>query len=427
MTTVLVLVLALLAARPESPDNAPRLSADVDVTGDGQPDKLTLEPVNTTGFRLTVGKAQVEAELPGVRGFTVIDLDASDKRQEVLVHAPSQVLSRYRLFRWENQTLQEIPLPPGTPSASGNGFLLCDVPVSGWLRRDKYRYDASQPAFTELPQDLYAVGLEFELHSELPIQMPPDTKGSLRKGTRVTLLAFKPAPGAARWTDAGGWYLLQPMPSRGQPARGLGWASAEKVLKAYRPEGQPLKSGPPELGSALTYVGVSATVARSFPLQLLPTGEAPAVAQLREGSTPALLATDGTWYLVQSETRLLGWVKEEVLVKGLSELRKGKPRDLQSSRFFLLQLQVLGRHPSPHGIVLNYTYASSSDTYYICADGSAVFDEEYQVTKHSWTLKGHVLHLSSEDELDMDKVIKGEGKYELLTDRESLLISKCAP
>jgi len=99
-TTALALVLELLAARPAPRDTAPRLSASVDVTGDGRPEKLSLESVSTSRFRLTVGKAQVEAELTGVRGFTVIDLDGSDKRQEVLVHAESQGLAHYRLFRW---------------------------------------------------------------------------------------------------------------------------------------------------------------------------------------------------------------------------------------------------------------------------------------------------------------------------------------
>jgi len=79
-----------------------------------------------------------------------------------------------------------------------------------------------------------------------------------------------------------------------------------------------------------------------------------------------------------------------------------------------------------YGIVLNYIYASSSDTYYICVDGSAFFDEKYQVTKTSWTPEGHVLHVA-EDELDMDKASKGEGKYDLLRDRELVLLSKCGP
>jgi len=456
-TTALALVLELLAARPAPRDTAPRLSASVDVTGDGRPEKLSLESVSTSRFRLTVGKAQVEAELTGVRGFTVIDLDGSDKRQEVLVHAESQGLAHYRLFRWENQALQELPLPPGTPSASGNGFLLCDVPVNGWLRRDKYVYDASKPAFTEVPQPLYAVGRELEARGELSLRMPPGKAWGLKKGSRFTLLAFKPAPDAARETDAGGWYLVQPPPGSRGP---LGWASAAAVAEAQKPDGQPLASDTSAVEPALslTSVGVSAGVSQSFPLQLLPTQDAPVVANLREGSTPTLLARDGFWYLLQSETRLLGWASAETLKAQLSALSKGRSRDVHASQLFLLQMQLMNRGtPSLSGLVVSHTYASSFDTWHICADGHATFDEYYydQEQHGTWTLEGEVLDIkytrktgkrgvgkplsgygdnmdhyaeyksyneptSGGDVLDLGKVVRKEGDFEyyVLEDKE---------
>ncbi|WNG35372.1 hypothetical protein F0U61_18120 [Archangium violaceum] len=456
-TAALALVLELLAARPAPRDTAPRLSANVDVTGDGRPEKLSLEPVSTSRFRLTVGKAQVEAELTGVRGFTVIDLDASDKRREVLVHAESQGLARYRLFRWENQALQELPLPPGTPSASGNGFLLCDVPVNGWLRRDKYVYDASKPSFTEVPQALYAVGKELEARSGLPLRMPPGEEWRLESGSRFTLLAFKPAPDAPRETDAGGWYLVQPPPNSRGP---MGWASAVAVAEAMKPDGQRPPSGPStvEPGLTLTYVGVSAGVSQSFPLQLLPTLDSPVVAHLREGSIPTLLAASGSWYLLQSETRLLGWARQETLKERLSALRKGRSRDVHASQLFLLQMQVMNRSPpSLKGLVVSHTYASSFDTWHICADGRATFDEYYydQEQHGTWTLEGEVLHIqytrktgqrgvgeplsgfndnmehyaryksydeptSGGDILDLGKVVRQEGEFEyyVLEDKE---------
>ncbi|SET75876.1 hypothetical protein SAMN05443572_10396 [Myxococcus fulvus] len=165
--------LVLAAVLTASPTN----KADVDLDGDGTREHLTLEVTKPGAFRLTVGTAVTEAELPGVRGVTVLDLDSSDKQREVLVHGES----RFRLFRHEGTALREVPLPPGAPSASGNGILLCDVPMpDGWARRDKYLYDAKQPGFTEVPQELYAVGRVLPPPGWVSLQQTPGSKAGPR-------------------------------------------------------------------------------------------------------------------------------------------------------------------------------------------------------------------------------------------------------
>jgi len=349
MTATLVLALAWLTTGTATPrTNAPKLTATADVTGDGQPEKLSFEARGAT-FQLTVGKAQVKAELPGAQGFTLLDLEGSDARREVLVHGEDQGQARYRLYRWEGAALQEVPLPPGTPSASGNGVLLCDVPMKGWRRRDKYLYDAARPGFTEVPQELYAVGKQLQVQRELELWRAPDTLDLVTRvpgGRAFTLLAFQPAPGAARDSEAGGWFLIE---KNGEDL--IGMASAQAVAEAQQPpSSQPAaetpRPAPRKVSQAMTELipaGFSLQVARSFPLQFRRDPASAAIAQLREGSTPRLLATDGVWFLLESESGLLGWATAVTLDESLTALEKGKPRDVRASQLLRAQLRLFVR------------------------------------------------------------------------------------
>lgn len=389
----LVLAAVLTATAPSSPTR----EADADLDGDGTREHLMLEVTKPGAFRLRAGTAVAEGELPGVRGVTVLDLDNNDKRREVLVHGEA----RFRLFRQEGTALREVPLPPGTPSASGNGILLCDVPMAdGWARRDKYLYDAKQPGFTEVPQELYAVGRVLSPPGRVPLQQTPgstDVVALAGPERALSLHAFKPDPAEGD----GGWYLAG---VAGKAEDVLGWLPARVLRKKANVDDGAMPGATvvlPELYAS----GLKPKVATSFPLLRTRRDDAETVAKLRAGSTVTLLATEGAWYLVQSETRLLGWARAGTLTQGLSVLKKAAVPD-KRAQLSTLQRRLRAAMPAPSagredwqpdaaGLILENEYASTMDTYHFCPDGRVVL--EFLVddsTKYgTWTLDGDTLKL----------------------------------
>lgn len=404
MPTACALVLAsvLTASAPSSP----ALEADLDLDGDGKRERVTLAVTKPGAFRLSAGKVLIEGELPGVKGFTVLDLDNGDKRREVLVQGEAEGAARFRLFRQEGAALQEVPLPPGTPSASGNGILLSDVPMAdGWSRRDKYLYDAKKPGFTEVPQELHAVGLVLPSPHDVELQRVPGSAEvvAVASASRsLSLHAFKPDPG----DKEGGWYLAN-VADVSQDA--LGWLPASALRKAP-PAAPSAAASTTKVLPELYALGLKPRVATSLPLLRTRLDDAETVAKLRAGSTITLLATDGGWYLVQSETRLLGWARAGTLAKSLA------------GQLLVLQLRlraVMGATPSERqpwlpsgsGLILNHESAGAYETYHLCPDGRGAL--AFLVDDHTkygtWTLDGDTLKLEFTRETRREGV--GEPQY----------------
>jgi hypothetical protein len=212
MVSERTLLLACLFALPVfAAEESPVSKAQADVDGDGKPEEVTLKAEGATGFVLSVGRAQVRSSLEGgAKGFTLIDLGVRDARREVLVHGQGKVPA-YLLFRWHEGALQPLPLPPGRPSASGNGILLTDVSMGFWEQRHKYLYDAGKPGFTEVPQPLYYVGKVLEPTQPITLQVSRSdtaTVAQVGKGGSAVLLAYSPDPRAPADAERG-WYLLK--------------------------------------------------------------------------------------------------------------------------------------------------------------------------------------------------------------------------
>jgi hypothetical protein len=401
MPTACALVLAAVLTATASP--SPGREADADLDGDGKRERVTLSETKPGAFRLSAGKVLIEGELPGVRGFTVVDVDSGDKRREVLVHGEADGTARFRLFRHTGSALQDVPLPPGRPSASGNGILLCDVPMAdGWARRDKYLYDAKTPGFSEVPQELYAVGLVLKTPRHVVLQRTPgsdEAVASAGLGRSLSLLAFKKDAG----DQEGGWYLTGVVDAPGDV---LGWLPASSLRKAASDsasEAAPSipKPVPPELYAS----GQKPRVATSFPLLRTRGDDADTVAKLRAGSTVTLLATDGAWYLVQSETGLLGWARPGTLAQSVEVTKKAGVPDPRA-QLLALQLRLRGAMPlapdarepwlpSGSGLILENEYASTMDTYNLCPDGRVVMEFLVDDFKKygTWTLDGDTLKL----------------------------------
>ena len=394
-------MLAAVLTATASP--SPGREADADLDGDGKRERITLEVTKPGAFRLSAGKTSAEGELPGVRGFTVVDVDGGDKRREVLVHGEADGTARFRLFRHTGSALQDVPLPPGTPSASGNGILLCDVPMAdGWNRRDKYLYDAKTPGFTEVPQELYAVGLTLKSSRQVVLQRTPGSEEAVASAglsRPLSLLAFKKDAD----NKAGGWYLTGVVDAPGDV---LGWLPASALRKAASDgAAEAAPSTPVTVPPELYASGQKPRVATSFPLLRTRGDDADTVAKLRAGSTITLLATDGAWYLVQSETGLLGWARAGTLAQNVETMKKAGVPDTRA-QLLALQLRLRGAMPiapdprepwlpSGSGLILENEYASTLDTYNLCPNGRVVLEFLVNDLKKygTWTLDGDTLKL----------------------------------
>ncbi|HEY0097303.1 MAG TPA: hypothetical protein VGB96_23455, partial [Archangium sp.] len=232
LLSVLLLPEIVLAHPP-----APLREASADLDGDGKPESLQLE-VKDAAFVLSAGGARAEGRFEGpAQGLTVVDLSADEPQREVLIQGQGAGgTPAYRLFRLKAGALQELALPPGKPTISGNGILLADVPLGFWERRDKYLYDAAKPGFTEVPQPVYFVGQGFVPEQPLKLLVSRGGEASVTEvaaKTPVVLLAFSPAPGAARGSDAQGWYLVLTRQHL------LGWVKREALGASPRAQKTP--------------------------------------------------------------------------------------------------------------------------------------------------------------------------------------------
>ena len=277
---------------------APARQASADLDGDGKPESLRLEVKDTT-FVLNAGSARAEGRFDGpVQGLTVVDLAANEPHREVLIQGQLAAgAPAYRLFRLEAGALQDLALPPGKPTITGNGILLADVPLGFWERRDKYLYDAARPGFTEVPQPVYFVGKGFVPEQPLKLLVSRGGEAAVTEvpaKTPVVLLAFSPAKDAARQDDSQGWYLVLTRQHL------LGWVKREALGAAPRAQKKPdFELTPPRSAyewPKLDRYGFSGSVdingdgrPEDVSVDLLPEGEEPSEPPAYESDAPSCL------------------------------------------------------------------------------------------------------------------------------------------
>ncbi|MCY1017709.1 hypothetical protein [Pyxidicoccus sp. MSG2] len=228
-----VMTFALLAAPLASAgDDAPVKAATLDVSGDGKPEDISVtwdEPKSQ--FILKVGNATARGssghEEPN--GFTVVDLDSSDKRKEVVVHTGlTDNTKEAHVYAYDGKSLKAMGTVPSISEARGNGIVLSDAWMAFWQRRDKYVLDAKAGKLTLVPQELYAVGVEATVTESFPLARARTEKtpvANLAKGSKIQVIAAAPIPGKS--------YLYLVKSSTGL----LGWATMDDL--AEKTEGLP--------------------------------------------------------------------------------------------------------------------------------------------------------------------------------------------
>ncbi|MCP3138121.1 hypothetical protein [Pyxidicoccus xibeiensis] len=218
-----VVTLTLLTA-PLGHAQEPTNSASVDLNGDGKQEAISLtwdEPRDE--FVLKAGSATIRGGTDGNAppGFVVVDLDSGDKRKELVVTTGQTDYDKQQhLYAFDGKALKAIGNVPALTEAKGNGIILSDSWQGFWNRRDKYALDKAG-LVTEVPQELYAVGVEATVKQSFPLARSRTDKtavATLAQGSKIQVLAAAPL-------GPPGEYLYLVKSSTGL----LGWATGKDL------------------------------------------------------------------------------------------------------------------------------------------------------------------------------------------------------
>ncbi len=201
VTTCLLLAPLGAAARE------PVKSLSEDLNGDGRKDAATLkwkEGDSSYVLQLGTSRLQGRGDEVKVEGLTVIDLDTSDKRKELLVHVELPWDERrIDLYGFDGAQLKHLGSVPTLTQAHGNGIFLSDDWWGFWNRRDKYVLDRERWKVERVPQDLYYVGEEARVTTSFPLTFDrsgKDVVAQLATNTKIRVLAADTSiPGKLPW------------------------------------------------------------------------------------------------------------------------------------------------------------------------------------------------------------------------------------
>ncbi|RKH05448.1 hypothetical protein D7V97_23930 [Corallococcus sp. CA053C] len=212
------------------------MSVKADLDGDGKPDAVALTPGADGRFTLKVGAVTLQGNAAGneVRGFTVVDLDTGDKWKELLVHSIGDMDDDHRffLYGYDGKAVRSLGDVRALTEAKGNGIVLVDTWMGFWHQREKYALDRKAWRLTQVPQELYAVGVEATVKKSFALarsRTESAVVATTAQGSKVQVLAAS-VPAKAEWNDV--WYLVKS--SSGL----LGWVRGKTLLEST--EGLPL-------------------------------------------------------------------------------------------------------------------------------------------------------------------------------------------
>jgi hypothetical protein len=202
------------------------LSASLDINGDGKPEAISVEHDEAKAqYVLKVGTTTARGPDGGSEpnGFTLVDLDSSDKRKEVVVHTgQTDYDKKAHVYAFDGKSLKPLGTVPSITEARGNSIILSDTWQGFWNRRDKFALDAKKAKLAEVPQDLYAVGVEATVKKTFPLARTRTEKtaiANLAQGSKIQVIA------AAR-TGGNAWMYLV------KSSTGLmGWATAKDIAE----------------------------------------------------------------------------------------------------------------------------------------------------------------------------------------------------
>lgn len=164
MWLVFALVTAAFAGKTPAPQVV--LKEKIDLNGDGKADKLQVATAAAQGdlkaVKVTIGSATLsDIQLYKSVEVAVVDVDSSDKSQQILVSGTSDSGKKwFTFFVFDGKSVVQAlkvdtKSSEGVLSMPGGGDVIIAAPQQFWTRRTNYHLQGK--GFTEQPQPYYLV------------------------------------------------------------------------------------------------------------------------------------------------------------------------------------------------------------------------------------------------------------------------------
>ncbi|MBE0433547.1 hypothetical protein IBX73_08800 [candidate division WOR-3 bacterium] len=189
------------------------MSQAIDLSGDGVVDSIRLSASPENGeFTLFVGASRVTRAFEGgesASGFVVVDIDKTDKYQEIAVHSPGPSDDdEYFLFWYDGALIHEMAYFGRWPEFYGNGIVNVDGWMGFWKKREKYVLNAETRKLEHVPQELYYVGVEANVRKSFPIyrtRTKSDIVANLSPNSACLIMVCDTSPAQPMEN----WYLIR--------------------------------------------------------------------------------------------------------------------------------------------------------------------------------------------------------------------------
>jgi len=194
----------------------PMTTANVDLNGDGVPDKISFTKREGPGeYTLFVNGRPKAGNFKNAYfdGFIVVDVKRTDPFKEVaMVSYGGGYDYEYQLYRYNGSIIQEMGGFNGIPSFKGNGIVLVETWMGFWPKKDKYLLDSSSGRLNHVPQELYNVGIEATVKESFPIyksRHESDVVANTLVNSKILIVACDPSPKCADGGYFCDWYLVK--------------------------------------------------------------------------------------------------------------------------------------------------------------------------------------------------------------------------
>jgi len=200
----------------------------IDLNADGKKDVISVKKIkdstdHTHILHINDQKFKFHAEDEGepIKGFEIKDLDKSDKFKEIVVQYVNNYDNfRYKFFRYDGKKIHYMgyaySLWMQMPILHKKGRVISKNHMGFWTLNELYKINQKTHKLEVVPQDLYYVGISYEMTCERPIYAKKGSSvviDTLYPKTNAQILLFDSDLNPAQKKDEDdshypGWYLI---------------------------------------------------------------------------------------------------------------------------------------------------------------------------------------------------------------------------